>query len=732
MANLILPRSVGGEVDIEQPAAPIVPIESRASALVLPESVGGVAAPEPIQQQQIEPTQPAQPLSELAPAAIESFKESVAPLSEARQDITEQATGIADIFTGSERIAATPELGEVSEFAFTPESLENTALQLGMLSTFNEKAQLDIIKEAIPEAKFDKTPDGSTFIEVPDGKGGTTRSVLNRPGFSPQDLITANAQILAFIKPSKLASFGKSLAKKAGISFGANVATEQALQEFGVEMGRTERDPVGTLIAGGAGVASEVIKPVFQGARAILRARKAGVEKEALGAVAGTVATAEEAIKGLAEATGGKTAGLFPAQKTLTPVELLKQRLLPQLSASTRIATQALEDQNRQVFNATTELIATIAPDQAVATGAGRFRDAAARAIEVRKLARTEAASPIYKQAFRRQRQGKTPLIDTDSIIKKITGITKGSDASGQIAGNMNTIKSKIQGAGGDLQKLQSVKIEIDNLIEGQGSKTLGRATKRALVNVQTDLVDAMIAQSPSYKAARLEFIRLTPAVEELDKSLIGKIVKIPDDQLKNIAGRIFDPRETNPLVLRNAKKVIDDVDPGAWDEILRVELERRMGGLSSFVADNVDDVASNIPGKINTALFGNPKNRDVFLSALSNDQRKNFGYLETVIRRAMRGRAAGSPTTPFKEALDKMRGVGGIIRDTIFRPVSTLQDVGAQSLFDRRVAKLADAMFNPQWKPQMKKLRALNPNSPAAARAMTQLLDDIGQEEQE
>lgn len=640
----------------------------------------------------------------------------------------EKEMGIADIFTGAERIAETPELGTAPEFAQTEEYLNNTALQLGMLSTFDEQAQKEMIQEAIPEAEFVRTGDGSTFIDIPDESGKKVRSVLNRPGFSEQDFLTAGAQLMAFIPSARLANLGSTLARKVGLGALGGAATEQALQETGMSLGREERDPAATALAGVTGGAAEAIVPAVQGTRAWLRARRAGVERSALGQIEEPVRQAREAAGGL-EAVTGQRVGLFQGQQTLTPSDLIRQRILPQLQASSRHAADMLENQNREVFEATNRLIQTIAPDQVVETGAHRFRDAAQRARDVRVVARSEASSPIYKQAFRRQRQGHTPLLDTEVLQNKINGIIRGNSAGGQVANSLETVGRRIDDAAGDLQRLQSAKLEIDNMIEGRGDNALGRTTRRALTDIKNDLVDLMVDQSPSYRAARDEFIRLTPAVEALDNSLVGRIANIPDDQLKNVASKIFDPKEINPTVLRNAQQVISDVDPGAWDDIVRVELERRMGGLRNFLTESGDEVAANIPGQINRALFGNAKNRQVFMSALNPEQRQNFRYLETVIRRSMRGRAAGSPTTPFKEALDKMRGVAGVLRDTIFRPVSTLQDIGEQTLFDSRVSSLSRLVFDPQWRPQMNQLRALNPNSPASARAMMQNLRMIGED---
>jgi len=56
---------------------------------------------------------------------------------------------------------------------------------------------------------------------------------------------------------------------------------------------------------------------------------------------------------------------------------------------------------------------------------------------------------------------------------------------------------------------------------------------------------------------------------------------------------------------------------------------------------------------------------------------------------------------------------------------LSTLQQTGERGIFDRNVAALTDVLFDPKFAPQMKKIMKLNPDSPAAARAMTQLLDN-------
>jgi hypothetical protein len=418
---------------------------------------------------------------------------------------------------------------------------------------------------------------------------------------------------------------------------------------------------------------------------------------------------------------------LFQAQQTQIPSELLKQRILPQLDAGAKTAASALETQNKAAFEATSELINTIAPEGTVVSASQRFKNAASESVAIKKRARSEQASPIYKQAFRRERQGKNAPIKTSELQLKVNEMAKQFDPDDQIAKSLTRASKKIEQAKGNIQKLHNAKIEIDQMIAGTASDSLGNTTKRFLTDVQTDLVEQMTKQSPSYRAARSEFIRLSPPIEAIQDSVVGKVAEMSDAQLKNVAQTIFDTKAglTDPTSILNAKKVIDATDPEAWGQLLRVEMNRRIGGLEQLIEEIPGDFVGNIPGQLRRTLFGNPQQRKALMIGMNSEQKQNFKYLETVLKRASSGRAAGSPTAAFGQAIEKLKGVSAVIRDSIFRPISTLQQTGERGIFDKNVSALSRVMFDPKFKPQLNKLKKLNPDSPAAARAMTQLLND-------
>jgi hypothetical protein len=712
-----------GEVERTAASQPVGRIIDLGSGEFIdpPAAVSVQPIAQPVQQE------PAQPLSQLIPQAAEAIGDIQAP-----------DTGVADVFTGSERIAATPELGTLPEFGGTPEG-DTARIAAGLLSTFDPKAQQDIILEQIPEAVFETTPDGSTIVEVPTEGGGTRRSVLNRPGFSPQDLTTATAQLLSFIPAARIATLGKSLLQKLAIGGTAAGVTEQALQEVGVELGRKERDPAATAIATVTGGAAEVVVPAIQAFRGARQVAKAGAAQDEIAQVARSVSEAQEAT----QATG---IPLFQAQQTGIPAQLEKQSFVAQLPAGTRSAIEGLKTQNKAAGDAVEDFLGQIAPDQAVVTGAERLRTAAQAAIEKAKNIRAEKASPLFKEAF-----DESPQVELQPIRKLISDKLVELPEAGEIAKTLKKVAGLIAGkkpketAAGlivdeagrpitaatraaapvTLKQLHNAKLEIDQMLNKFGENSLGNTTKREITEVKNLLLAQIDEASPSYKAARETFAEASPPVTKIQDSIIGKVANLDDTQLKQVSSKLFDAAETNPSVIAGAKKSIQDVDPGAWDEIIRVELERRLGSIKS-TADA--GTIENIPGQLFRALFPNEKSTKVLMNSLDAEGKKNLKYLRTALGKARLGRPGGSPTAGREEIKRELRGgIFQSFRDFFKAPISTLVSTGEDAAFNRSAAALSKALFDPTWKAEMKAIRQFSPKSPAAARAMTQLLNDIG-----
>lgn len=417
-----------------------------------------------------------------------------------------------------------------------------------------------------------------------------------------------------------------------------------------------------------------------------------------------TTQVEDEAIAA-AQATGLQP---LPAQRTLDPQQLRAQRFLPELTPATERAAQALSQQNQQASSAVNDFVRAIAPDDAVVTAAGRFRNASQRALEAARSVRQQKASPIYQQAIEQ-----AAPVDVQPVNRMLVNLVRRYPESGSVSRTarkvlnlMGQSETTVLGSTGEavrvaagqrpsLARMHNVKLEIDDMLSKVGEDALGNTAKRELVQIKQALLEQMESASPVYRDARLAFEAASPPVTQLEESIIGKIANIDDTQLKNVSRRIFDPAETNPTVVRQAKQVIDDVDPDAWNRLVRAEVERRIGSIRPEVGTSFE----NIPGKLNRAIFGTGKQRDALLSGLNPEQRRNAELLETALTRASLGRPGGSETAGRQQFIRELdTGVVSALRNFFREPVDRIIGLGESQSFDRRAKALADALFDPAW----------------------------------
>jgi len=585
-----------------------------------------------------------------------------------------------------------------------------------LLTTTNPQEIANILTTNFPDIGISQDPGGNLIAA--NNKTGT-QVILNKPGLSQLDILQGLGIATAFTPAGRAAAIPAQLAARFAVGATGAGLTQAAIEGIQAQVGG-ELNVEEIALATALGGAAELVVPAIQSIRQARQARQLDVGRREVAETVARIQPAREAQAAVREVTGVEVP-LFQAQQTLQPSTLLKQRLLPQLDAGAKRAAASLEQQNQQAFEATSELINTIAPPEVVATGAKRFRDAAKTVLESGKQRRSQAVKPLFDDALEVGAD-----VDLRPVNDLIQESLKDAPTTGKIAKNILKVKSLLKGKDGlkpTLRQLQKAKFEIDDMLEAFGEGALGNTTKREVLGIQQELVRQMEAASPLYRQANEEFIRLSPAVTELQDSILGSISKLDDVSLKNISRRIFDVAESNPQVVKNARAIIDKVDPGAWDDLMRVEFQRRFAGIETLAEDIPGELVGNIPGQLRRAIFGNPEQRRTLLAGMTPTQRKNFVYLDDVLRRASAGRQAGSPTAPFGEVLDRLRGASAVIRDFIFRPLESLQRTGERGLFDRNVSKLTDVLFNPKWEPKLRELRGLNPRSQKAEKILSELI---------
>jgi hypothetical protein len=258
---------------------------------------------------------------------------------------------------------------------------------------------------------------------------------------------------------------------------------------------------------------------------------------------------------------------------------------------------------------------------------------------------------------------------------------------------------------------------------------SIGRTTKRELLDVQLALKEQMENSSHAYKLANESFARNSGGVE-LAELYVGGLADIDPSKLKLVAGKIFDPSETNPEVIKNVKKQITSVPGGqdAWNDILRVEMEKRLG--KATMAMGEDALATqNVPGQMYRTLFGNAKQKRVLYEAMSPQQRERMQFLEIALKRASTGRQAGSQSLPRIEMMKEIgRGFGGWVRNLFRNTGQAVAGIGEEGVVNARVRALGDVFFDPEWAPELDKIMKMSNKDGGRDAAMLRLISDVTQ----
>lgn len=476
----------------------------------------------------------------------------------------------------------------------------------------------------------------------------------------------------------------------------------QPVEETGVE-GLKQR-----AINTGVGTATGVIAPELleRGGRLA----KKGIQK-LTGGASKTLSETGEAVSGLGrdvveeeiEAATRSAQQAIPAEKAIfgepvlttaqrsgSPFLLETQSFLGQLPASSRKASNFLERQNKQVHNAVSNLLEDVAPSSSITGAPVTIKKIATDAIGELKKGRTAVGNKQFKEAYNKF-EGQIDVADIVGTINDISLNSAKGSSRRQAADKAFTLLKPVAG-GNRLAQLDSARQTI--------SEEMTRAFERGqngAANVYKEVLDElkpkMIAASPEYGVALETFEKASPAITQLENSLVGRVSRTSDANLDGVVSTLFNPQTVDKGAITAAKEVIESTNPQAWRDVVRAELERRVGGVSLEIADDAGKI-QNVPSVLRTAIFGNPKQREVLFTALPDDQKQAFEFLEVVLNRAAKGRPGGSQTgvraeisKQFENFALKLQGLAS--------PLEAIKGIGREKAITKGVRKTAENVFD-------------------------------------
>lgn len=279
------------------------------------------------------------------------------------------------------------------------------------------------------------------------------------------------------------------------------------------------------------------------------------------------------------------------------------------------------------------------------------------------------------------------------------------------------------------IERLHAAKVHIDQLLEKRGENAVGNIERMELEifkkNYLLPLMDDSTLDDNGvslYWTARNEFKNQSAPVNAIDESKIGIIAKIKDEKMERLSSVLFSPETSSVEAVRRAKITADAVDHGSMRDLVRAELERRIGRVRIRSTDTIED----IPGGYYSKLFPNRKSVDMIAAALDGDVRETFLAFERGIKRASSGRP-GNSATEFNRQRSENLGRGPIraILDFINRPVNTLTSMGKQTAYDADAKAMADALFDEAFSKRMRQIMAMKDDY-KSYRQMWQFLQKI------
>ena len=418
---------------------------------------------------------------------------------------------------------------------------------------------------------------------------------------------------------------------------------------------------------------------------------------------------------------------LLTGQRTQEPYQLRALSILAELPQTGKVAYDSLRAQNDQVTNAVERLLGDLGTEEGAEISGAQTSRLAGSIIAQAENYRTRQTDPLFRGAFSAAKGSENPFYpDLNQVENLMAELLTDAVPGGKISTNLKTLAEQLglgeQGAPPkSLEYIHNVKLEIDELLDAQGSKKAGKNLRRALTLIKNDLVNTMELY-PGYRDAMNEFRRLSPAIDNLKDGKIGQLADLDPKQYKNVSKILFDAAETNPGITKNTIRMFQAVDQlpgynGVGSQIvrnlLRSEINRRMNSMRVDVLDtnlSAGVRAENIPAQLKSAIFGNAGQRKVLFTALKEADPNvvsNFVWLEKILDRASTGRPGGSDTAIKTEVLKRMQDVGvSTLRNIFRRPIDTATNIGEQAMIDARMDAFADALFDPDFASEMKNIK--------------------------
>lgn len=630
----------------------------------------------------------------------------------------------------------------------SPETAAPMARNLGAGMMPNEQDQIRYYAQRrfpnLPEAEAVKrygiidgnivygNGEGGYSREVPSVFGGPTREIPGRAmnwlasQFGPSIPAAAGAATGAVMGPT-----GLSVPAAAGAGAGADVL-RQAVGKMLIGDKPYEIDPWNAV---GQGVMNAGGQALGVGVRSAMEAnplrispyeRKTAADPMFRRQIADVEAEAKR--RGI-DLSSGQATGLQSLK--------VQERRLATGDATTDMMNDfTRRQQQEQVPTAIRQEIGGLSPLGGREANIDAFRSGANTTANKAFAERSKAAAPEYAKAL----DGRMPYIDDGLVsLMKRPSMAQAWGAAKRIAAEEDrklpeffdiAADGSIKYTGKavpDWRSWDYIKRGLDSVIDTHTNE-FGKLDNmgRIVANTKRELLTALDAVNPDYKAARGMYGTASDAIDAIINGKTGEISKLEGQSAQNMVNRAF---SSSSILPEQAARVRNQFSMAG-------KLNEYNAGLASFLGDKLDDAMKvnangqmgNVAGKFQSKVWGDPRQQEIMKAALGSPARADgFGKFMEVLRRAGSSLPEGSRTATdlgapsltdpgFVSKTLRIAGQPWKWPEAIVDGVNNMRDPS------RRI-KLAEAMIGGDYDKELAKLRLVNPAGPEAAAIVGRIL---------
>jgi len=341
----------------------------------------------------------------------------------------------------------------------------------------------------------------------------------------------------------------------------------------------------------------------------------------------------------------------------------------PQIRA-VRDFYQRRAPQMREAIELFADKLGSVAPGRYGDTNA-RVQAAAQEAMEEIQKRRKNRAAKLYDSLRDEEIEVDTkPILQRlDKIIADVEAPTSTREAAKQFKdGLMVTRVEKVKSLDADGKEIiteKEVSKPLTNLmaihdrrttdLENVIKENLRNANAKTFIGIREDLTRLLDAadESGTYNLARRVYDEAKPQIDLIQRSAIGRLSRlVTDKQTASAVKSLFDP-DVSPQSLRNARRVLQAVDPEAFKDAKKFFIQNKLDEATK------QTVELGLPGFQN--YFESPKTRRALQELFEPEEFENFytmmGFVGDALRAVPRGGSATQPLLAQEQQLAKELG---------------------------------------------------------------------------